>query len=205
MDLFISVIFVHRKNILYILMGIKLPSLPVSILYSHVSILWSLFVFSLWLLVILCYWIENHQSYFVKLLCCHLSFLSILTCVMNCSEFFSVAISWHPSTLASVNSLEMISSTTPSTALVIGQPSVVLVGVTTVSTVFVSLFCLILCCLGYYSFVHVFLMESNSFLSFVASNITFWGLCTSTIQVQHNTCSLGLSFVFLIALGSCII
>ena len=38
-DLFRSVIFVYGYNTLNILMGIKLPSLPVSILYSHNQIL----------------------------------------------------------------------------------------------------------------------------------------------------------------------
>ena len=43
---FSSVMFVHRKSILYIVIGIKLPSLPVSILYSHVSFLCLLFILS---------------------------------------------------------------------------------------------------------------------------------------------------------------
>ena len=37
MDLFSSFMFVCRKSVLYILIGIKLPSLPVPNLYLHVS------------------------------------------------------------------------------------------------------------------------------------------------------------------------
>ena len=43
MDLFSSWTLLWGKTIFYILMDIQLPSLPVSILYSHVSVLWLFF------------------------------------------------------------------------------------------------------------------------------------------------------------------
>ena len=46
-DLFRSVISVFGYSTLNILMGIKLPSQPLSILYLHSSVLWLIFVFSL--------------------------------------------------------------------------------------------------------------------------------------------------------------
>ena len=45
MDLFSLIKYVYGKTILYILIGIRLPSLPVSILYFHVFVLYVPFVF----------------------------------------------------------------------------------------------------------------------------------------------------------------
>ena len=47
MNLFSSFMFVCRKSILYIPKDIKFPSLPVSILFSHASNFWLLFILSL--------------------------------------------------------------------------------------------------------------------------------------------------------------
>ena len=44
MDLFSQVMFVHGKSVLYIVMDFKLPPLPVSISYSHVSVFYFLFL-----------------------------------------------------------------------------------------------------------------------------------------------------------------
>ena len=46
-DLFNSVIFVFGYGAFNILMGIKLPSLPVSVLYSHYSVLGIVLIFNL--------------------------------------------------------------------------------------------------------------------------------------------------------------
>ena len=54
MDLFNSFMFICRRSILYILIGIKLPSLPVSILNLHVSVFCLLFS-TTWLLLIWCF------------------------------------------------------------------------------------------------------------------------------------------------------
>ena len=46
MDLLSSPMFVYEKGILYILVGIMLPLLLVSIFYLHVSTIWLFFVFN---------------------------------------------------------------------------------------------------------------------------------------------------------------
>ena len=57
MDLCSSFIFVCRESILYILMDIKLPLLPLTILYLHVSYFSLLFVLGFVIITDLMLWI----------------------------------------------------------------------------------------------------------------------------------------------------
>ena len=153
--------FACGKGILYLMMGINLPSLPTSILYLHVFVLWLLFGFNDVIVTDLMLWklkIFDH----VQLLFCHLSFLSILVHVITWYAFFSVAISWHLSALAFTHLLKINSSATSSTFHTIDRTSVWFVYLTAVSTV--TLFHLsayFLCCLWHcsvaYDFYHIIL------------------------------------------------
>ena len=201
MDLFSSVMHVCRKSILYILMGIKLWSLPVSILHLHVSVLWIHVLFSFMIIIDLT--LRKSKHFYIPM---SNSFSAILLSVLahvTCSACLSSAISWHSS--ASVHSLEMISYATSSTALAIGHTFAWLMGITAVSTDVLCHFsaCFVpslsLFCWSY------FFVVSTSLLSSVASKITFWTLCTPTLLVQGNICPLVLSFVFLNAVNNCII
>ena len=105
-------LYLYLETVLYILKGIKLPSLPMSILYSCVSVVWLLFL-ALQLLLCNYYWsdamkVENNLSYSIKIFVLPPLFFIILSCVV---------IFWHLPSVASAYSHEMVHFPAPGTAL----------------------------------------------------------------------------------------
>ena len=80
-DLFRSMICVFGYSILIILTGILLPSIPVSIIYLHISVLWLVFILAV---IIDCtLWNWKFWSYHVIFFCWHVFFFSVFAHVMN--------------------------------------------------------------------------------------------------------------------------
>ena len=91
MQLFRPPIVVFGKSLLNMLTGIKLPSLPVSTLYSHSVFCYFLFL-AVYLLLIPCYGSWNFFSYHIKVSCWHLCLFIILECLMSCFVLFSISL-----------------------------------------------------------------------------------------------------------------
>ena len=187
-DLFSLVKFVCRKSILYILMGIRLPSLPVSILYSCFSDFLITFIFN-----------------FVKITKLMLWKLKIfyLTMSQPFVATFVSSVSWHVlwttmhfSLLPSLDTflLRLLHTHSewfalPHTGLVIGWTSLWLMYVTMISTVALCHLSTSFCAVCVIVLLVIFLQ----LFTFIMFNIAFWDLWTSTLLAQYNTCSLVIS------------
>ena len=187
-----------KKSIMYILMATRLPSLPLSILYSHFSEFCLFFVFSFAISTNLMLWkLKFSLSFCIKFQFCHLSF-PVSWCVLQIALHFTCCHLLTPSALAPAHSLEMISSATPSTVLAITRhlhglcelPQYLQLLYVTFLLVFVLSMAVFGCL--------CFFMASNPLLSFVTPSFACWALYTSALLAQHNTCSLVISLVFLV-------
>ena len=170
---------------LYILMGIKLLSLPVSISYSHIAFIWLLFVLRFVIITSLyTLKVENLWSYRVSCQCYCL--LHILAYLVNCFVLFSVSFSYHPPACTAYYCIEF-SSSTPHTDSSIHETSAgfmwgaAVFAVSLVLLVYFFVLQLPLSCLP-----DIFII-SHSLFSLVASNTAFWALCALTIFAQLDT------------------
>ena len=106
-------LYLYVGSVLYILIGIKLLSLPILTTFCS-------FVLSFATIADLMLWkLKIVLSYCIKLLCIHLLFFLILVHVVSCSASF--VIFWHLLALASTYSLEVVHFTISWTALAIGR------------------------------------------------------------------------------------
>ena len=92
-NLFSSVLFVCRKSILYILTCFKLPSVPVFILYQHVSVLWLLLLFSF--AVISDLMLQKKSDFTAWNLCFATSVSSLSWCVSWTAPCLCLVTYWH--------------------------------------------------------------------------------------------------------------
>ena len=123
-DLFSLIMFACGKRVLYILLGIKLPLLAVSILYSHIYVLYLPFVFSnlinsdltQWKLKIFDFTMSN--SFLPHQFPQHLGTCHELLCMFLCCHLLA------PFCSGFCTLTQIIGSSTPSTALATGWTSV---------------------------------------------------------------------------------
>ena len=164
-NLFTSVMFLCRKSILYFMMGIELPSLLLSILYLHVSVLWLHFVFLItdlmhgnWKYLILsCYHVNSGAVTLVWL---------VSGCMLGAALHFSLLPSLDPF---------LIRCATPSTILSIGWISAWLLGITAVSIFVFCHFSTCFCAVCGIVLLFMHFIASSSLFSFHAFHITFLG------------------------------
>ena len=169
---FSSLTLASGQSVLYIFLGIKLPSIPVSILYSHISVLCMHFVFNCAVITDLTLW----------RLCYQLFFFIVLVYDMNSSSSFSSAILRHLSALTSAYLLDVVNSPPPGTALVMGwTPFWLVCAPQYFQLLFVSFWSGIVLLL-------MLFMASNSLLSFVAYINVF---CFLGDHLHLNSSSLG--------------